>query len=831
MDRRSWLWRRKSSEKSPGVTESSGSASSERHSGEQEVLGVSISSPKHAQSPDVFSKDLSHEANETIKALNDKLSASLLNISAREDLVKEHAKVAEEAVLGWEKAEKEVSFLRQQLEAATRKNSFLEDKATNLDAALKECVRQFRLTREDQEQKVQDAILKETHKRESEKSELELHLIELQAQMEVKTEISNSINLDLQSKIEILIKENSSLKADLVTLTEDLHTKTLEWELSTRTAEIASKQHLDSIKKLARLEAECHKLRIAASKLSTANEHIFSPNSQYVESVTDSQSDAGEWLLSINHEQICSDSRAPTLIFELNQFRKGKDGPRNLKSSVEISLMDDFIEMEKLVALPEIDHGNSSVEHDACSDLTVSVDSTSRKELEAVNLHVSELEKMIEKMNTEKIAMEESLAVTNNQLKDTCNQVEAAEVKLVELERQLNLINDEKHALELELEAIEGKKNELKVLLELAHAKNMQLTERITKLDSNFEKEKKLSATLRVRCQNIEATEAKRKEMELQLGSALGEIAELKGKIRMLGQVEGGKKKSTELASRCWKMDQLEQKKEMERQLELAKLKIGELHDKAGITDRKPKEDKAFSEGFFAECQNLEIVIAKNKELKRQLCSQKIEVSLLCEKVNVLEGIAEKERVLALEVATDLEATEVKRNELVLQLESAHMEIKNLQEKFGSLEKQIEEEKLISADFAEKYHKLENEMSSKQQSFGLHSTASSNRKLIVGQEKEIVLAAAKLVQCQKTLASLNQQLKLMTNFDVSMLEINEPGSAGAKLDYIEESKALSSIFSPRISWSPPSSSRKLSTFSAGHPEFPCPSRKDNVTES
>lgn len=633
---------------------------------------------------------------------------------------------------GWENAEKEVSFLRLQLEAATRKNSFLEDKATDLDAALKECVRQLRLTREEQEQKVQDAILKETHKRESDKSELELHLIELQAQMEVKTEISNSINQDLQSKIEILTKENSSLKTDLVTLTKDLHMKTLELELSTITAETASKQHLDSIKKLARLEAECHKLRIAARKLSIANEHTFSPNSQYVESVTDSQSDAGESLLIINHEQICSNSRAPTLLFELNQFRKGKDSSRNLKSSVEISLMDDFIEMERLVALPEIDHGNSSIEHDACSDLTVSVDNTSKKELEAVNLDVSELEKMIEMMNTEKVEMEESLAVTNNQLKGTCKQVEAAEDKLVELQRKLNLINDEKHALELELEAKEGKKNELEVQLELARAKNVQLTERITILDSNFEEEKKLSAKLRVRCQNIEATETKRKEIELQLGSALGEIAELKGKIRLSGQVEGGGEKSTELASRCWKMDQLEQKKELESQVQLAKLKGGELHDKADIAERKPKEDKAFS-GLLAKCRNAEVIIAKNKELKCQLCSQNIGVSLLREEVNVLEGIAEKERLLASAISADLIATEVKRNELILQLESAHMEVRNLQEKFRYLEKQIEEERLISADFAEKYHKLENEMSSKQQSFGLHSTASSNRKLIVGQ--------------------------------------------------------------------------------------------------
>lgn len=41
MERRSWLWRRKSSEKSPGETESSGSVSSGRFSDEQ-VLILSV---------------------------------------------------------------------------------------------------------------------------------------------------------------------------------------------------------------------------------------------------------------------------------------------------------------------------------------------------------------------------------------------------------------------------------------------------------------------------------------------------------------------------------------------------------------------------------------------------------------------------------------------------------------------------------------------------------------------------------------------------------------------------------------------------------------------
>lgn len=54
------------------------------------------------QSPEVTSKAALNddEVNESVKALTDKLSAALLNISAKEDLVKQHAKVAEEAVSG-----------------------------------------------------------------------------------------------------------------------------------------------------------------------------------------------------------------------------------------------------------------------------------------------------------------------------------------------------------------------------------------------------------------------------------------------------------------------------------------------------------------------------------------------------------------------------------------------------------------------------------------------------------------------------------------------------------------------------------------------------------
>lgn len=50
------------------------------------------------QSPEVTSKAASDD--ESVKSLSEKLSEALVNIREKEDLVKQHAKVAEEAVSG-----------------------------------------------------------------------------------------------------------------------------------------------------------------------------------------------------------------------------------------------------------------------------------------------------------------------------------------------------------------------------------------------------------------------------------------------------------------------------------------------------------------------------------------------------------------------------------------------------------------------------------------------------------------------------------------------------------------------------------------------------------
>ena len=59
------------------------------------------------QSPEVASKVAASgdEVNDNVKSLTEKLSAALLNVGAKDDSVKQRAKVVKEAVAGWEKVE------------------------------------------------------------------------------------------------------------------------------------------------------------------------------------------------------------------------------------------------------------------------------------------------------------------------------------------------------------------------------------------------------------------------------------------------------------------------------------------------------------------------------------------------------------------------------------------------------------------------------------------------------------------------------------------------------------------------------------------------------
>ncbi|TKY73781.1 Filament plant protein 3 [Spatholobus suberectus] len=505
MDRRSWLWRRKSSEKSPGETESSGSVSShsERFSDDQ------VYPTQTTPSPEVMCEAAPNDEEATdVRTLTEKLSAALLNCSAKEDLVKQHAKVAEEAVSGWEKAETEVSILKQQLDAAKQKNSVLEDQLSHLNGALKECMRELRQATEEQEQKIHEAVTNNSYGLESKRPDHEWNVVD-----------AASVHFDLHQRLEDMEKENSSLKIELQSRLEELEFRTMERDLSTQAAEAASKQHLESIKKVAKLEAEFRRLKAMARKTFSANDHrSMAASLVYVESFTDSMSDIGERQLVVESdmqklggwdmnegEPSHYDSWPSALITDLDQFKnESTTGKNHMVFSTELNLMDDFLEMERLAALPDTESVSSfPVVGTASDQLNIGHD-TKNAEVEAMVQKNATLEKKLEKMEADKLELEMDLTKCQQQLEASLSRMKEVELEVVELQTKLALANKSNEEAYEKLKATQEKNEMAESKLRVAQTEAEELVSKICSLEEEIEKERALSAENLAKCGKLE---------------------------------------------------------------------------------------------------------------------------------------------------------------------------------------------------------------------------------------------------------------------------------------------------------------------------------------
>lgn len=515
MEKRKWLWKKKSLERSPGETDSSGSSLSERYSDEQQEE-VKDSPNDHTQSPEVTSKVVvaDEEVADTVKNLTAKLSAALINVSVKEDLVKQHAKVAEEAVAGWEKAENEVTALKQQLEAAVQQNLALEVRASHLDSALKECVRQLRQARDEQEARINDAVAEKTNELESVKIELENQLHQLQTNVEsTLAHYPASADLNIRLKLESLEKENSILKFELLSRSEELEIRTIERDLSTQAAETASKQQLESIKKVAKLEAECRRLQTIARKSSSSYDHKSAASSVCAESVTDSQPDSGDREPN-KWERNCSDSWASALITELDQFKNEKRLAKDsLASSVEIDMMDDFLEMERLVALPDTQSKFPSLESEAMAFKSSAMENLVKPELETMINRIAELEERLKKTEQEKTELQRALTESEDSLRASQAQLKEAESRLEDLQKELCVVNEAKELLEFQLIGME--------------VEARTLSANVDSLNAEVQKERSSSAKMAVKYQESE-NELIKKLQEIELQQVANTNSELK---------------------------------------------------------------------------------------------------------------------------------------------------------------------------------------------------------------------------------------------------------------------------------------------------------------
>ncbi|KAK4276732.1 hypothetical protein QN277_014847 [Acacia crassicarpa] len=609
MEKKRWSWKRKSSERSSGSSEGSGSVSShsERSSDEQqdaltespngsnqspvvtskaeagsedvdrslsmdaqasEVASKATTATDNASddsleddvndSKDNFRKVKEDDVNDGLKKLSEKLSAALVNVSAKEELVKQHAKVAEEAIAGWEKAEIEAAILKKQLEAAALKSSALEDRVSHLDGALKECVRQLRQTREEQEQNIHDAVVEKTHDLESAKLELEKQLRELQSKLDASNARFGTVDHDLCQKVEHLEKENLNLKHDLTAQLEELKIRTIERDLSTKAAETASKQHLESIKKVAKIEAECRKLKSISHRTSSVNDHkSIASASVCVESLSDSQSDSGEKLNAVENidihkinglesnksEPSCSDSWASALIAELDQFKNEKCRQPS-SSSVKIDLMDDFLEMERLASLSETKNESSCLEPVAANQCLYEEGSL-RAELENMSQQMSELIEKLEKAEAEKAELEIALMKSEDCIEASQLQLREAEMKLEEMQRELEAayksretIENQLMSMEEEAQKIFAKVDSLEEEIDRERATSVEVAVKCKQLEEEVDRERATSVEIAVKYNQLEE-ELERKKQEENLRSAVSSCSEKKIKQEDLALAAG----------------------------------------------------------------------------------------------------------------------------------------------------------------------------------------------------------------------------------------------------------------------------------------------------
>lgn len=399
------------------------------------------------------------------------------------------------AYQGWEKAENEVAALKQQLEAALQQNVNLEVRVSHLDGALKECVRQLRQGRDEQENIISDAIAEGNREWKSEKAELEKQILQLHARAEA-TQNENLANINTKSllALESVEKENSFLKQEMMARCKELESVIIERDLSIQAAETASKLQLESVKKIAKLEAECRRLQALARKSSPINN--LKPHF-YAESLTDSHSDSGERLNAVEidacrtsnvdrngSEPSCSDSWASALIAELDQFKNEKLLPTSLTAcSVEFDMMDDFLEMERLAALPDSKSNTPFTASESASGESISMDNPLRAELDSMTQRVAELEKKLEKMEVEKAELE--LALDESQ-----GSVKAVQAKLEELQKEVMALNEAKELLESQLVGMEVEARTMSANVDL--------------LNEEIRNERMLSTELSAKCRELE---------------------------------------------------------------------------------------------------------------------------------------------------------------------------------------------------------------------------------------------------------------------------------------------------------------------------------------
>ncbi|XAR72916.1 hypothetical protein NMG60_11019722 [Bertholletia excelsa] len=226
----------------------------------------------------------------SLEVLNEKLASVFSESNAKDELLARHEKMVEEAIAGKEKAEAEAVSLKDELQKALQQNVASNERLSQLNVALKESMQQLSSVREEQDQRVHDAVMKMSREYEKAQKKLEEKLTEKSKKLsnltientrlskglvlkekliedlsECKAQLEAEFNT-LMARLDSTEKENTFLKYEFRMLEKELEIRNEEIEFNRQSAELSHKQHMESIKKITKLESECQRLRVLVRK-------------------------------------------------------------------------------------------------------------------------------------------------------------------------------------------------------------------------------------------------------------------------------------------------------------------------------------------------------------------------------------------------------------------------------------------------------------------------------------------------------------------------------------------------------------------------------------
>ncbi|CAF2049662.1 BnaA09g42020D [Brassica napus] len=364
MDHKAWPWNKKSTEKSNGISSN-------------EEIEKLVADKAQLEN--------------RLTSLNEKLTS----VEAESN---KHKSETEEAIIGWEKAKAESASLKKKLEEALTEKHKSDERSSHAEAGLKECMQQLRFLRDEQEQRMHDALTKASHEYErrlkvvkteiadtcKKLAEAEGENTHLSKALLAKNKTVEELNRDrdrivsdfnaLVSSLESKEKENVTLRYEVRVVEKELELRNEEREFSRRTAEASHKLHLENVKKVAKLEQECQRLRVLVRKrlpgpadLSKMRHEVeinmysrtatrlleleeSSKGTTNIEPSRSSNVSHEVSLASFPEFDNDSDSWASALLSEMENFKNKKQMGSTTPKASEMKLMDDFAEMEKLAS-------------------------------------------------------------------------------------------------------------------------------------------------------------------------------------------------------------------------------------------------------------------------------------------------------------------------------------------------------------------------------------------------------------------------------------------------------------------------------------------------